>query len=70
MERVSGLVVRTVRDLMVMGQERIECLPGGFIGPCQWQKMPQCPGRAIDILCRQPQKAELLGNHYKLASPA
>lgn len=32
------------------GQERIKCLPGGFVGSCQHQKMQQCSGWAVDVL--------------------
>ena len=42
---VSSLVVRRVRDLVnieATGQERNECLPGGFHDYRQQRKMQQC----------------------------
>ena len=75
MEQVSSLVVRTVRDLAVMGQGRkglnafqVDSLEAVNTRKCSsaqaglWTCLWMC-------LCRQPQKGEIPGNTYRLVPP-
>lgn len=63
MQEVSSPVIRTVRDLVVktkaIGQERVDCLLGGFRDFCPQQK---CAGRAVEGLMQMALEAEPLGN--------
>ena len=71
MEQVSSLVVRTVRDLVVMGQGRkgLNAFQVDSLEAVSTRKCSSAQAGLWTCLCRQPQKGEIPGNPYRLVPP-
>lgn len=71
MEQVSSLVVRTVRDLVVMGQGRkgLNAFQVDSLEAVSTRKCSSAQAGLWMCLCRQPQKGEIPGNPYRLVPP-